>query len=254
MTGIIKNGYRTILIDPPWPERGGGKIKRGADRHYSLLSVKDIAALPIRKLAHVEGAHIYLWCTNNYLADAVSILREWGFTYKTCITWLKDGKPGLGQYFRGRTEHILFGTCGDALPYKTCPSTGKRMQGVTGFTAPRREHSRKPEELRQMAERVSHEPRIEIFGREHVAGWTVVGDAIDGKDIREILQNAHEQSTHIRAKGEPLHSLCSESSNTVCSNGIFNIPPDSHREGARANAMENSGRAVLQKNESLERR
>jgi hypothetical protein len=28
--------YRTIYIDPPWPERGGGKIKRGADRHYSL--------------------------------------------------------------------------------------------------------------------------------------------------------------------------------------------------------------------------
>lgn len=26
--------YRTVYLDPPWPERGGGKSKRGADRHY----------------------------------------------------------------------------------------------------------------------------------------------------------------------------------------------------------------------------
>lgn len=32
--------YGTILVDPPWPERGGGKIKRGADRHYSVLTRK----------------------------------------------------------------------------------------------------------------------------------------------------------------------------------------------------------------------
>lgn len=31
--------YKTIYIDPPWPERGGGKIKRGADRHYALMSI-----------------------------------------------------------------------------------------------------------------------------------------------------------------------------------------------------------------------
>ena len=36
--------YRTIYADPPWMERGGGKIKRGADKHYPLMSTKDIAA------------------------------------------------------------------------------------------------------------------------------------------------------------------------------------------------------------------
>lgn len=34
--------YRTILIDPPWLERGAGKIKRGADRHYPLLKTDEI--------------------------------------------------------------------------------------------------------------------------------------------------------------------------------------------------------------------
>lgn len=28
------NKYKTIYMDPPWAEQGGGKIKRGADRHY----------------------------------------------------------------------------------------------------------------------------------------------------------------------------------------------------------------------------
>lgn len=31
--------YKTIIMDPPWNETGGGKIKRGADRHYSLFNL-----------------------------------------------------------------------------------------------------------------------------------------------------------------------------------------------------------------------
>ena len=38
--------YRTLYADPPWPERGGGKIKRGADRHYALMPVAEILAMP----------------------------------------------------------------------------------------------------------------------------------------------------------------------------------------------------------------
>ena len=49
--------YKTIYIDPPWPEHGGGKIKRGADRHYALMSIKEIKALPIASLADPEGCH-----------------------------------------------------------------------------------------------------------------------------------------------------------------------------------------------------
>ena len=33
--------YKTIYMDPPWAEQGGGKIKRGADRHYPLMKTKD---------------------------------------------------------------------------------------------------------------------------------------------------------------------------------------------------------------------
>ena len=39
--------YKTIYADPPWNEIGGGKIKRGADRHYKLMKTKDIVDLPV---------------------------------------------------------------------------------------------------------------------------------------------------------------------------------------------------------------
>lgn len=168
---LPKKKYKTIYADPPWPEYGGGKIKRGADRHYSLMSVKDIIALPVTDIAE-ENAHLYLWTTNNYLEDAFSVMRAWGFKYKTTITWGKD-RIGLGQYFRGQTEHCLFGVRGK-LPYKI--EDGKRQQGTTLILAPRREHSQKPSEMRKMIEKVSYAPRIELFARETFPGWDCWGN------------------------------------------------------------------------------
>ena len=60
------------------------------------------------------------------------------------------------------------------LPYKL--EEGKRMQGVTGFVEPKREHSRKPETMRKMIERVSYAPRIELFARRTAPGWKVWGN------------------------------------------------------------------------------
>lgn len=164
--------YKTIYIDPPWPERGGGKIKRGADRHYELMSVKEIMALPIGELAHPDGCHLYLWTTNNYLQSALECVKAWGFEYVTLITWQKD-KIGLGQYYRGITEHCIFAVTKKRLPYKIVD--GKRQQGVTGFFEPKTIHSRKPERMRKMIETVSYEPRIELFARERFAGWDAWG-------------------------------------------------------------------------------
>ena len=165
--------YKTIYADPPWPEHGGGKNKRGADRHYQLMSVKDIIALPVASLADPEGAHLYLWATNNYLPAALDCIKAWGFQYVTTITWMKD-RIGLGQYFRGITEHCLFAVTPNRLPYKTMD--GKRQQGITGFYAPKQEHSRKPDAMREMIERVSYGPRIELFAREAFPGWDAWGN------------------------------------------------------------------------------
>ena len=163
-------------MDPPWPEQGGGKIKRGADRHYLLMPVKDIMALPIGELADPEGCHLYCWTTNNYLPAALECIKTWGFEYITTITWLKD-RVGLGQYYRGLTEHCLFASTKKRLPYKM--ADGKRCQGATGFSEPKTIHSRKPDCMRNMIEWVSYAPRIELFAREHHAGWDVWGNEVE---------------------------------------------------------------------------
>lgn len=171
-TGFDKK-YKTIYADPPWKESGGGKIKRGADGHYDLMSTTDIMNLPVQSLLSEEGAHLYLWATNNHLEDAFKVMKKWGFEYITMITWLKD-KQGLGQYFRGMTEHCLFGATKIRLPYKIIDD--KRQQGVTGFLAERTIHSKKPEQMRKMIEVVSYEPRIELFAREKFSGWDCWGN------------------------------------------------------------------------------
>jgi N6-adenosine-specific RNA methylase IME4 len=173
--------YKTIYIDPPWPERGGGKIKRGSDRHYELMTIKQIIGLPVSSFAE-ETCHLYLWATNNYLQDAFKAMAEWGFKYKTTITWVKD-RIGLGQYFRGMTEHCLFGVKGN-LPCKIID--GRRQQGRTVIIAPKTKHSEKPEEMRKMIEMVSYGPYIELFARKKVPGWDVWGNEVEN-DI-ELMQ------------------------------------------------------------------
>ena len=137
------------------------------------MKTKDIMALPVKDLIHPEGAHLYLWVTNNFLEDGFKVLNAWGFQYVTTITWMKD-KQGLGQYFRGITEHCLFARTKDKLPYKL--DDGKRCQGVSGFFAERGEHSAKPEKMREMIEKVSYMPAIELFSRRKVDGWDCWGN------------------------------------------------------------------------------
>lgn len=163
------NHYQTIVADPPWYEKGGGRIKRGADRHYPLMKTVEIVELGdfVQRIA-APDCHLYLWVTNNFLPDGFLVMKEWGFKYITMITWMKD-RIGLGQYFRGLTEHCLFGRKGQP-PYKV-DSNGKRCQGKTGFFSPKYFHSEKPRELIRMAELVSHPPRIELFARQKRVGW-----------------------------------------------------------------------------------
>jgi N6-adenosine-specific RNA methylase IME4 len=163
--------YRTVYADPPWLERGGGQCKRGADRHYSLMPTRDICALPVARLAGAD-AHLYLWVTNNFLRDGFAVCEAWGFRFVTMITWAKD-KQGLGQYFRGQTEHCIFAVRG-SLPYKL-NEAGGRMQSSTLLVAGRGVHSRKPHAMYEVIERVSYGPMLEMFGRNERHGWDCWG-------------------------------------------------------------------------------
>ena len=84
---------------------------------YHTMHPGDICALPVADLC-APTAHCYLWCPNALLPDGIAVMKSWGFTYKTVITWYKirkDGGPdgrGVGFYFRNVTELVLFGVRG----------------------------------------------------------------------------------------------------------------------------------------------
>jgi hypothetical protein len=91
VTDLFNRGpeYRCISMDPPWAERGGGKIKRGADRHYPLMDkVQILGALKSSgKINPAEHAHLWCWYTDNFLPDALWLIHELGFVFKRQYIW-----------------------------------------------------------------------------------------------------------------------------------------------------------------------
>jgi len=188
--------YKCILADPPWAERGGGKSKRGADRHYPLMSTKEITALPVRQLADEGGSHLWLWVTNNFLPQGLEVMQAWGFRYVTNMCWGKvsaeypfAGGPrmGLGQYLRGAHELLLFGVRGGLGPGGT-PYGQKPSPVVPSLLLARRaRHSRKPPQVHNLISSVSPGPRLELFARERRTGWDCLGNETEGGDIRDAM-------------------------------------------------------------------
>jgi N6-adenosine-specific RNA methylase IME4 len=158
--------YRTILADPPWELQQKGSL--GAIRHYQVMTVEEICAMQVGRLV-AEDTHLWLWVTNASLHAGRSVMEAWGFTYRSCLTWIKP-RFGLGMYLRNQTEHLLLGTHGRAPVLF-------RGQG-TWFYAPLQEHSHKPEEQYAIIERCSPGPYLELFARRVRPGWDVWGNEV----------------------------------------------------------------------------
>lgn len=182
--------YRTIVMDPPWRyenDRGDQtRAKRGrksavATGHYSVMDNDEIAALPIGDLADTECA-LYLWVTNPRIfghenrrrsRSPIDMVEGWGFRYITLLTWLKTGPPGMGFNFRGHTEHAIY-----AVKGKLSIPPARRESNVV--VAPRTGHSVKPGAFFDLVERVSPEPRVELFARSPRLGWDSWGYGHEG--------------------------------------------------------------------------
>lgn len=159
--------YRTIMIDPPWDIQQKGKL--GASQHYQLMTLERIKALPVADLAE-QDAHLWLWVTNATLPIGYDVMRGWGFTPRSPLTWIKP-RLGLGNYLRNATEHLILGTRGTApVKYKAQP---------TWMFAPLQDHSHKPEEQYAVIERISDGPYLELFARRRQPGWHAWGNQID---------------------------------------------------------------------------
>lgn len=173
--------FGTILIDPPWRflNRTGKMAPEHKRLHrYPTMSFDEIAELPVGKLA-LPNSHLYLWCPNALLLEVPTIMKAWGFTYKTNIVWYKirkDGGPdgrGVGFYFRNVTELLLFGVKGHLRTLKP----GRTQVNI--MISRKQEHSRKPESAHKIIRQCSPGPYLELFARERVKGWMQWGDQVD---------------------------------------------------------------------------
>lgn len=155
--------YPTIVIDPPW-QYGNTATRGAAEDHYPTMSQDELLAL---MLPSADNAHLYLWVTNSFVREGFDLMAAWGFEYKTMLTWIKP-QMGMGNYFRGSTEHVLFGIKG------TLPT--QRNDVMTWFKADRTRHSAKPESFYDLVESCSPGPHLEMFARRRRMGWFTWGN------------------------------------------------------------------------------
>ncbi|KMK68565.1 MT-A70 family methyltransferase [Puniceibacterium sp. IMCC21224] len=189
--------YGAILADPPWAYAMRSKKghAKSPEAHYETMDLDEIKALPVAQLAGPD-CYLFLWSTWPHVKQALEVLEAWSFTYVTGGAWLKrstTGKVamGTGYVLRSASEPYLVGKIGR-------PQVGSRSERNV-ILAPeaipdqidslRREHSRKPPEMRQMIERLR--PRsyyAELFGREAWDGHDVWGNQADRFDT-EVRAN-----------------------------------------------------------------
>jgi N6-adenosine-specific RNA methylase IME4 len=173
--------FGTLLVDPPW--RFHNRTGKMAPEHkrlrrYPTMDFDEIAALPVGDLA-LPQSHLYLWCPNALLLEALTIVKAWGFTYKTNLVWYKvrkDGGPdgrGVGFYFRNVTELLLFGVRGKLRTLQP----GRTQVNV--LIARKEDHSRKPQAAYAIMEACSPAPFVELFARQRRAGWEAWGNQVD---------------------------------------------------------------------------
>lgn len=169
---IVESGakFATIMIDPPWDwgDEGDQDQLGRARPDYSTMSIEQLLELPVGSLAD-DDAHIYLWITNRSLPKGFALLEKWGFRYITALTWVKP-HFGMGNYFRGQTEHVLFGVKGSQML--------KRRDVGTVFEASRGKggHSSKPPEFYELVESCSPGPYLEMFSRSYRDNWVRWGE------------------------------------------------------------------------------
>jgi N6-adenosine-specific RNA methylase IME4 len=189
----VRGQYGAILIDPPWRFLNRtGKVgpEHRRLRRYDTMSFEEIGALPVGKLA-LPQSHLYMWCPNALLLEALTIMKGWGFTYKTNIVWYKvrkDGGPdgrGVGFYFRNVTELLLFGVKGKLRTLKP----GRTQVNV--LISRKEEHSKKPDLCYELIEQCSPGPYLELFSRQRIPGWTQWGDEVDSYHTQRRLIPAY---------------------------------------------------------------
>lgn len=184
--GLLQNGYEMILADPAWAwvnfSGVGSAPHRTKDEPYRVMSIEELRALPVADLA-AKNCILIMWVIGSHIDQAIELGRHYGFTFKSDgFVWVKVGKNdptvrpiSMGKWVRKQTEYTLLFTKGKPARL----DAGVRQLFETDehvIYAPRREHSRKPDEQYSRCERLAAGPRVELFSRTRREGWDCWGN------------------------------------------------------------------------------
>jgi N6-adenosine-specific RNA methylase IME4 len=169
--------FDVILADPPWLFETWGEGDRNVSNKYDLMSTEDICNLSVPSS---DNSVLFLWACWPKLYDALQVIEEWGFQYKTIgWIWVKAKRSGfgfftgMGYYTRANSEPCFIATKG-----KPSRVVNKGIQSL--IYSPVREHSRKPDEQYPKIEKLYPDKSyLELFARRKREGWSSWGNEIE---------------------------------------------------------------------------
>jgi N6-adenosine-specific RNA methylase IME4 len=175
--------YSIVYLDPPWNYYGSPDKDQAAGKHYSLMSLDDIIALPIASIM-AKRSIVLCWATCPKLDIAIDAIRGWGLQYRGVLkNWVKtrlDGSPINGAGVRPTTtkptSELLF-VASRQKKGRPLPILDEGMAQVA--MEPRGAHSEKPACIRNdIVTLFGDVPRIELFARKIFPGWDAWGNQV----------------------------------------------------------------------------
>ena len=172
--------FNVIYADPAWSYRDKCHAgQRGSDYKYTTTSLEGMLKLPVASIAAKDCA-LFMWTTLPMMPDALTLMAGWGFKYKTAaFVWVKTNKKsgtdffGMGSWTRANAEMCLLGVRGK--PKRVSASVRQVIR------RPVLKHSEKPPEARdRIVALMGDIPRVELFARTRVDGWSAWGDEVEG--------------------------------------------------------------------------
>lgn len=166
----VKSPPRIVVADVPWAIKTYSDKGRGRVQKYECMSEQDLLDLhPTIKDLAGKNACMMLWSTVPHLAQAMTLLAHWGFSYKSCLVWKKPN-VAYGRWSRNNGEIVLIGTRGKF-------EARKPLEWTTVFEGAReKRHSAKPERFQDLIDkRWPDVERIELFARRQRKGWRCIG-------------------------------------------------------------------------------
>ena len=157
------------------------------------MTLQDIKAVPVADVAALDCA-LFLWAVDPMIPQALEVGKAWGFTYKTpAFYWIKTRRRGSTRHLlHDEPDHKLFpmgtGYWTRANPEICLLFTRGRPKRIGTavrklLIAPRREHSRKPDETYERIKSLVAGPYLELFARQSRRGWSAWGNEIGAFDV-----------------------------------------------------------------------